>query len=135
MALCVVSKSKERIYFTSTFFIDKYFYVFSNNCRSFEIVQASAFMSRFYSLHGLFYATIFMVVFNICREYADAGLFDFMRLWCSRNRICRLILVWPTYNLSHVLHLELRIPTVIYLFSILFWGLSSLNKVFGDRQQ
>ena len=70
-----------------------------------------------YELHGLFCITLFMFfVWNV-QCFCWNGLFVLKYLVCSRRRISVDFLVWPKYDLLHVLHFNLCMPLDFILFS------------------
>jgi hypothetical protein len=66
------------------------------------------------------------LLFNMCKTYAETGLFVLVYLVCS---LCRTFIdfpVWPTYELLQVLHFSLYIP----LEFLLFCGIVSLSCLY-----
>ena len=71
------------------------------------------------------------MLFRMCEEYAEIGLFVSMYLVCSRYRISIGLPVWPTYELLHVLHFNLYMPLELILFcGILSWSSSYMVLLF-----
>ena len=55
----------------------------------------------------------------MCNEYAEIGLFVLICLLCSRCRNPTDLPVWPTYELSHVLHFNLYTPIEFISFNVI----------------
>ena len=64
------------------------------------------------------------LLYNMCKTYAETGLFVLVYLVCS---LCLIDLpFWPTYELLQVLHFSLYIP----LEFLLFCGIVSLSCLY-----